>query len=341
MEDVARLAGVSRALVSLVMRDSPKVSNHSRTAVLDAADQLGYRPNLAARILASRKTSTIGLVLDDLHNPFFPDIADGVNEAAEQSDYRLLMNSAFLTPASEQRAVETFLEFRTDGVIIVGSRLAAGAIETAAESVPIVVVGRPLRSDRVDSVNNNETRGARLVVDHLVELGHGRIAHIDGGRGAGAAQRRAGFVAAMKRHGLRPDVVSGDFTEAGGVAAMRELLARRRRPTAVFAANDLTAVGALGCTEDAGLSVPDDISLVGYDNVALAATHHISMTTVDQPRNEMGRLAVATLLERLEGSRSSVARHVLAPSLRIRSTTAPPGPAARRKRAGTRNNPGR
>ncbi len=325
MEDVARRAGVSRALVSLVMRNSPKVSERSRNAVLAAAAELGYRPNLAARNLASRRTRTVGVILNDLHNPFFPEIADGINLATERRGYRLLMNSGFLRPASEQRALDMFLELQADGVILVGPRLAAGAIDAAARSVPVVVVGRPLRSRRVDTVNNDEALGARLAVEHLVELGHRRITHLDGGRGAGAAQRRAGFVAAMERHGLEPRVVSGDFTEAGGFSAAGRVLERSDRPTAVFAANDLSAVGALDRFEDAGLRVPRDISLVGYDNVALAALGHISLTTVDQPRHEMGVLAADTLLGRLDGTVDTTAvHHVVAPALCVRATTAGP-----------------
>ncbi len=325
MEDVARRAGVSRALVSLVMHDSPKVSDRSRDAVLAAAAELGYRPNLAARNLASRRTRTVGVVLNDLHNPFVPEIADGIFDATERCGYRLLMNSGFLRSASEQRALDMFLELQVDGVILVGPRLTTGAIDAAARSVPIVVVGRPLRSRRVDTVNNDEAVGARLAIDHLVELGHRCITHLDGGRGAGAAQRRAGFVAAMGRHGLEPDVVTGDFTEAGGFTAAGRLLQRSELPTAVFAANDLSAIGALDRFGEAGLEVPGDISLVGYDNVALAQLGHISMTTVDQPRQEMGALAVDTLLARLDGTiDTATVRHVVAPALRTRGTTAAP-----------------
>ena len=324
MDEVAERAGVSRALVSLVMRGSPRVSEQSRATVLSAADALQYRPNLMARNLASKRTTTIGLILNDLHNPFFPEIADGIYEAAEGRDYRVLINSGFLQPATEQRAVDTFLDLRTDGIILAGPALASRAIERAAKTLPVVAVGRSIRSPLVDTVNNDEAVGAGLVVDHLVKLGHTRLVHIDGGRGAGAAARRTGFVSAMESHGLSADVVPGSFTEASGVAAMDQILRRTSRPTAVFAANDLMAVGALDRIDDAGLVVPDDISLVGYDNIALSSLHHISMTTVDQPRLAMGRLAVDALLERIEQSRTTKVRHVLAPSLEVRATTGPP-----------------
>lgn len=335
MDDVALRAGVSRALVSLVMRDSPKVSDRSRVAVLTAAEELDYRPNLMARSLASRRTMTIGLVLNDLHNPFFPEIADGIRAGADEHGYRLLMNSGFLEPASERRAVEQFLELRADGIILVGPRLPTKAIAAAAESVPVVVVGRPLRAAAVDTVNNDEAAGASLVVDHLVSLGHERIAHIDGGAGAGAKERRAGFIDAMQTHGLEPSVVRGDFTEGGGERAAEHILALADRPSAVFAANDLTALGALSRLDEAGLNVPDDISLVGYDNVAMAALRHISLTTIDQPRLEMGKLAVAAIVERLAGDVDRASRKIVRPSLVVRHTTAKP--AAARGSAHARN----
>src|SRR5206468_3990387 len=163
-------------------------------------------------------------------------------------------------------------------------------------------------------------------VRHLAELGHRRIAHIDGGRGAGAAPRRTGYVREMKRLGLEPQVVPGEFTEAAGVRAAESLLQVDELPTAVFAANDLVAAGALDRFEDAGLRVPDDLSIVGYDNTFLAALHHMSLTTIDQPRPEIGRLALSTLVERIDGARGSAVHLRLEPSLVVRATTGPPPP---------------
>ena len=219
MEDVARAAGVSRALVSLVIRDSPKVSERSRRDVLAAAERLGYRPNLMARNLASRRTMTIGVLLNDLHNPFFAEVADGILSAADESDYRVLFSTGRVRPAIESHTLEAFLELRVDGIVLVGSRLPRAAIEAAARTVPLVAVGRRLRSSVVDTINNHEQAGARLAVDHLAGLGHERIVHIDGGRGAGSAPRRSGYRAAMARHGLdgHVRVVGGDLTELSGV----------------------------------------------------------------------------------------------------------------------------
>jgi DNA-binding LacI/PurR family transcriptional regulator len=327
MDDVAAAAGVSRALVSLVMRGSPRVSDRSRTAVRQAAERLGYRPNLAARNLASRRTSTFGVLLNDLHNPWFAEIADGIHDAADNAGYQIIIANGRRSAATEDRAVESFLSHRVDGMILAGCRLPTRRIDGLGVKTAVVSVGRPLRSDHVDTVNTDERLGSELAVRHLAELGHRDIAHIDGGRGAGAAPRKAGYLAAMSAVGLanRCRVVAGDFTEAAGVHGIEVLLRAGRFPTAIYTANDLSAIGALDRLEDEGMCVPGDVSLVGFDNTALAALHHIGLTTIDQPRVTMGALAVQLLLERLDG-RTAVRREVVPPSIVVRTTS---GPVAR------------
>ncbi len=326
MDDVARRAGVSRALVSLVMRESPKVSNARRAAVIAAATELGYRPNVLARNLASHRTQTVGVLIDDLHNQYFAEVMEGIELHGKARGYRVLMNTSFDRDGGDRAALETLLEFRTDGLILLGPRLPDDHILAAAEEVPVVCVGRALPSETVDTVNNDEIAGARAVVQHLVGHGHRDIAHIDGGDGAGAQTRRDGYEQAMGAHGLADfvRVVEGDFTEVSGVEAATEMIRWVRRPTAVFAANDLTAAGALDRFEEEGLRAPADISIVGYDNTALAAMQHMSLSTVDQPRFEMGKLALQSLIERLESSRTSARHEVLEPQLVPRATSGPP-----------------
>jgi DNA-binding LacI/PurR family transcriptional regulator len=324
MEEVAREAEVSRALVSLVMRDSPKVSEKRRTRVLAAAQRLGYRPNAMARGLASRRTRTIGVLLNDLRNPFFAEMMDGIVEAADELDYRLLIGTGRREAAGERRAVDAFFEHRADGLLLVSPRLPLSEILAIGRSAPTVAVARPLRDAHVDSVTNDDVAGAKLAVRHLSELGHRRIAHVDGGRGAGAAARRRGYIREMERLGLEPHVVPGEFTDAAGVRAAERLLDGDPLPTAVFAANDLVAAGALDRFEDSGLRVPRDISIIGYDNTFLAALHHMSLTTIDQPRPEIGRLALMTLVERIDGLRTDAVHHRVEPSLVVRGTTGPP-----------------
>ncbi|HUG52402.1 MAG TPA: LacI family DNA-binding transcriptional regulator [Vicinamibacteria bacterium] len=324
--DVARRAGVSKSLVSLVMRGADHVSAARRQAVVKAASELGYRPNAMARSLVQRRTHMIGVMVSDLHNPFFADVVAGMQGEASRTGYKVLVNTGNRAARQEADAVETLLQLRADGIILAAPVLEDDVILRASREVPIVLVAREMQAASIDIVTNDDRAGAEVAVEHCASLGHRRIAHIDGGGGAGAAARRRGYEAAMSRLGLGGfvSVVAGTFTEEGGHRGALVLLARDPRPTAIIAANDLAAIGALNAIEEGGLRVPDDVSLVGYDNTSLASLRHISLTTIHQPRLEMGRLALATLLERVDDGRVQPRRVVLSPSLVVRASTGRP-----------------
>ncbi|HEU5156690.1 MAG TPA: LacI family DNA-binding transcriptional regulator [Streptosporangiaceae bacterium] len=319
---MAERAGVSKSLVSLVMRGSPHVSERRRQAVLKAARELGYRPNAVARSLVEGRTRLIGALVADLHNPFFAEFLDGLQESLHGANLRMIVGSGRWDPLFEAEAVEAFLEMRVDGLVLLS--VVPDSLNEAAASVPVVIVGERDVSG-VDIVVDDDELGARLAVDHLVELGHQRIAHIEGSPSTTARYRRAGYEQAMSQYGLSGHIVvePGDFTEEGGYRATRALLTRRPRPTAIFAPNDLVAIGALSAADELGLRVPDDLSVVGYDNTHLAAIRHISLTTVDQPRRDMGRVAAELLCARIDDELREPRQTLVVPHLVTRATTGP------------------
>jgi DNA-binding LacI/PurR family transcriptional regulator len=279
-----------------------------------------------ARSLVQRRSHTVGVLVSDLHNLFFVEVLDGVRAVAARHGYRVLIVTGDRDRATEEQALETLLELRVDAVILASARLALRSVAAARQAGPVVMVARAGRLARVDTVTNDDRRGAGLAVTHLAALGHRRIAMVDGGSGPGSVDRRRGYEAAMAALGLRQEVrvAAGDFTDEGGYRGARALLAGSTVPTAICAGNDLAATGVLTALAEAGLRVPGDVSLVGYDNTALAALRHMSLTTVHQPRTEMGETAMAAVLRRLEGEDGNARRVVLRPTLVERGTTGPP-----------------
>ncbi|GLY78726.1 LacI family DNA-binding transcriptional regulator [Actinoallomurus iriomotensis] len=320
IRNVAERAGVSKSLVSLVMRGSPHVSEHRRQAVLKAARELGYRPNAVARSLVEGRTRLIGALVADLHNPFFAEFLDGLQESLHGAGLRMLVGSGRWDPHFQAEAVEAFLEMRVDGLVLLS--VVPDSLKEAAKSVPVVVVGER-DVEGVDIVVDDDELGARLAVDHLVGLGHDRIAHIEGAPSTTAHYRRIGYESAMRSHRLDDRIIvePGDFTEDGGYRAARKLLSRDPRPTAIFAPNDLVATGVLSAADELGLHVPEDISIVGYDNTHLAAIRHVSLTSVDQPRRDMGRVAAERLCARIDDPLRDTLQTLVVPHLVIRSTT--------------------
>jgi len=324
--DVAHRARVSKSLVSMVIRAENGVSPKAREAVLRAIEELNYRPNVIARSLVERRTRILGVMISDLRNPFFGDVVSGIQIRAEELGYRVLFNTGDRVPNLEETAIESLLELRVGGLILAGPRVDDSIIERACRTVAVAVLNRDTSATSSDSVTNDNIVGASLAVEHCASLGHTRIAHIDGGTGAGASVRREGYLAAMRRLGLGDHIltVEGAFTEEGGYRGARELLKSSPLATAIFAANDICAIGALKALEEAGLRTPADISVVGYDNTPLAALRQVSLTSVHQFGADIGRLGVEFIFERIEGKRSTPRHEVVAPTLVVRSSTGPP-----------------
>ncbi|HVH21708.1 MAG TPA: LacI family DNA-binding transcriptional regulator [Pseudonocardia sp.] len=325
LADVAARAGVSTAAVSIVIRGVAGASPATRERVLAAAEELGYRPDARARLLRSGRSRLLGVVFGVQH-AFHGDLVSGLYQAADRIGYELALSAT--TPArDERRAVGSLLQDRCEALLLLGPQLPTADLAELTTRLPVVVVARAVRDRTIDVVRTADDEGLHQAVDHLVELGHRRIAHIDGGRAPGAAERRRGYRQAMQRHGLADEirVVPGGLTEDDGAAAARALLADP--PSAVTVFNDRCATGVLDALRQAGRRVPDDVSVVGYDDSRLARLSHVDLTTIAQDTEQMTALAVARAVDRLDGTAVEQREQVIPPRLVVRSTTTAPRPA--------------
>ena len=315
--DVARAAGVSTALVSIVMRGVPGASDATRERVKRIADELGYVPDQRARKLRQTRSRLLGVVFE-LQQPYHGDLVEQLYAAAAARGYDLVI-SAVAPSRPEPTAVRDLVRERCEAAILLGSRLSDDALVTLTRDVPTLVVARASGIPGVGSVRGDDVAGITLAVEHLVDLGHRRIAHIDGAGAPGSADRTVGFVAATKSHRIGSAVVTGGLTEADGARGMRELLDRREPPTGVVAFNDRVATGVLDQLVRLGLGVPGDVSVVGYDDSRLARIPHVAMTTISQDGAAMADAAVAAALAQIAGH--PPADLVLPPHLVARATT--------------------
>ncbi|WP_405945856.1 LacI family transcriptional regulator [Streptomyces prunicolor] len=323
---VAARAGVSVALVSIVMRGAYGASATTRERVLKAAEEIGYRPDTRARVLRSNRSRLLGVQFG-LRHPFHTDLVEGIYAAAEPAGYQVAL-SAVAPTRGERQAVEALLADRCEALVLLGPEVPAARLAHLATQVPVVSVARRLRPapPAVDVVRTADDEGARQAVDHLVALGHRAIAHIDGGKAPGAADRRRGYRTAMHRHGLdgHVRVLPGGLTEDDGARAARTLLAEKTRPSSVLAFNDRCATGVLDTFLRAGVSVPGEISVVGFDDTSLSRLAHIDLTTVAQDVPRLAELAVGRAIARLDREAVPDGEQVVAPHLVVRGTTAPP-----------------
>ena len=315
--DVANRAGVSKSLVSLVLRDSPRVSPARREAVLAAITELGYRPSQAATALASHRTKSIEVLIDDYRNLWFVGLVHGMQAQMSAHGY-------YLTVTESRSNAELGQDGRTRPANHVDGLVIAAEPEPGLNPlVPTVVAGwRDNLPAGVDLVANDDEAGGRLAAEHLIALGHTEIGHLTGSGGA-ALHRRSGFAGALAVAGLVATVTGdGGTAEDDGYAAAVALFKERPGITAVFAANDTMALGALAAIRQRGLSVPQDVSLVGYDNSPLAMSRYLDLTSVDARNEAVGDAAARALLQRIENPAMAPRHTLIEPSLVVRSTTA-------------------
>jgi DNA-binding LacI/PurR family transcriptional regulator len=320
LEHVAERAGVSRALASLALRGQPGVLPEKRKLILQAAAELNYVPNLAARSLASNGSRTIGVVVREIESPFLAALAKAIDKSGRKESLSVLLSISAEDDASAEASVQAMLG-QVAGVILIDTPRDEEAISRIALQVPTIYLGRHLMTPNISCVSNDDDFGARSVARHLLSLGHRKIAHITGGSGSGARRRMAGFEAELAEQGVKPMIVPGDYSIDAGAQGVDALLKMPERPTAVFAANDQVALGALNRLLSAGLSVPGDMAVVGYDDMPLAATEAINLTTVRQPIEALADRSIAAILDRIANPEAPATRTMVSPELVVRRST--------------------
>lgn len=329
LDDVALAAGVSTATVSRVINHLPRVADATRQRVLDAIERLHYTPNFAGRMLATQRAHTLGLIITDITNPFYPAVVRGVEAAAQDLGFSVLLYDTAENKQREAQALQLLRERQVDGLVVCSSRLGTSRLaQVAHEKMPIVFINSQPAPTTIGSVETDHEAGMRAAVEHLVHLGHRRIAYLGGPRASQVQQRRLkAFHDAAEALGVWTLEGSQQPTIGGGESGTHELLCKldpNVRPTALITYNDLMAAGALLASRACGLRVPDDLSLIGHDDIPMAALLSPALTTVRQPMQELGSRAVAMLTEHLQ---RAVTAHPtilsLRPQLIVRASTGP------------------
>jgi DNA-binding LacI/PurR family transcriptional regulator len=327
MADIAAHLGISRQLVSIVLRDMPGASAETRERVLQAAAELGYSPHIGARTLRQTRSRHIGVAFAPAHASE-PDIVEAIYPAAAERGYHVVL-SAETSTRSTQQAVEELLGYRCAAIIVIGSELTASQTRALAKrvKVPLVIVGFGDRNTSFDVVRSAGDDGIALAVEHLIGLGHRSIAYVHCDAMPAEQLRMAGYLRAMAAASLAEDVVTvpgADYTEEAGSAAGLALLQRRSLPTAVVAGNDQEAVGVLQVLTRAGHSIPADVSLTGFDDSRFARLSSVDLTTARQDPRQMGLAAVTAAVRRIERPTLRPKLSVVEPSLQVRSSTGRP-----------------
>lgn len=335
--DIANLAGVAPMTVSRVVNNSGYVSREMREKVERVIKELNYQPNGLARSLKKQSTEVVGILLPDIANPFSAELVSGIQETLIARGYTSFISVSERSVQREQAALQSMVDHRVDG-IIVATRETRHSNELLSRIIdrglPVVAVGRILNHPYIDRVTADHWKGGYDAIEHLISLGHRRIGFIGVSQKNGAGlQRYQGYLSAMKEHRLPIDenLIVGPASQTGpgystqedGYEGMKILLDLKKKPTAVFARNDFTAIGAMCAARDAGLTIPEDIAIVGFDNVPLAAYTAPPLTTVDQPTKWQGHEAAGLLLDRIEGDKKREKREIyLNCRLVIRQSTA-------------------
>ena len=305
LDMVAKLAGVSPSTVSRILNSTAVVSGPKKQAVDEAIARLGFVPNPMARGLAGGRTLSIGVVTQAIDSPFYGAALRGIEDALDPAGYSPLFVSGHWNADIEARCIDVLRSRRVDGIIVLTGRLTDQALKTCAKSLPVVVTGRSLKAPGLFALNFDNFEGGRLATQHLVDLGHQKIAFISGDLNhPDAKERLRGYQAALESAGIKfgPEwVAHGDYSELGGLNAVNRLLDSGKKFTAVFASNDQMAYGASLGLQRRSIRVPDDMSLVGFDDLPTSLFANPPLSTIHQPAYELGQLASSAMLQLLSG----------------------------------------
>jgi len=328
IKDIAKELGISASTVSRALSDSPLVNAETKRTILQVAERRGYQRNELARALVVGSSGAVGLVLPDITNPFFSDVARGVGEVADEIGVGVILCNTDGRIDRELHYIRLMRRKRVDGLLLCSTTVEAPYLDELTQApFPFILVSRLSGEGDAPFVITDDRAGARLAVEHLVNLGHTRIGFIGGPENVQASQDRMETYLNVLNENSLPTLPEwrsyAGFTQASGREAAQRMLSLPDHPTAIFAANDVTALGVLEVAEGSGFQVPSDLSLVGYDDISYASLPRIQLTTVAQPAVEMGQIAANWLFAAIENPEIARLHRTLAPKLVVRSTTAP------------------
>jgi LacI family transcriptional regulator len=327
IKDIAKRAGVSYATVSRALNNHPEINIETRKRITRIAAEIGYQPNAIARGLVKRETNTIGLLIPDITNPFYPEVARGVEDAANETGYTIFLCNTNWNQQREEHYLNVLRQKQVDGVIIApASEKPEHLKKVISYWVKNMVFISRANLGSVTSVLIDNVRGGHLAGEYLIAKGYQRIAFVGGLNDTSSNQERfQGYQEALEAAGRQLDpayIVGGDFKRESGHQATKGLLQLDLRPDAIFAANDLLALGAIQAIREEGLRMPEDIAVIGFDDIEFASLPEIQLTTVTQPKYDMGKLALQTLVMQIKGDERVIPRKImLEPDLICRKTT--------------------
>ncbi len=328
IKDIAKAAGVSHSTVSRALADSPLVKEETRERIKQLAQEMGYSPHALARSLVTRRTQTVGVVVTTIADPFVSEIVRGLEEMGQNHGYTIILCNSNAEPRRELAAVKALREKRVDGIIVTASRIGDLYLPLLeAFGVPIVLINNQQTGKYVYSIGTDDLRGGQIATEYLLSLGHTRIGYIASPNNVNSSQARMnGYRTALESHGIAFDpalLADGDGRPAAAMEATARLLSQGAHPTAIFCYNDMTAIGTMRALKQMGLRIPDDISVVGYDDIPIAEYLEPPLTTIRQRKYDMGCMAMEMLLRLLNGA-TDVQDVTIEPTLVIRESAREP-----------------